>query len=305
MSIKGTSQELYVGKKDSNIINFWGNKEKIDYSELTRIDYMLSASLEAGYLDFKNYSGKTTRFEFSRKANDKIIKTIELISENNPELEIVAHDTSEFKFYQHSLFGMLISFILGFPLGIIGLFILWYYKKGTKLWRMLVTVFAVTFWCSWIVIPYMQYKSSMDKVSTAIVDYQNTIGGIRSDSDQQQKKISNNVENTDEEIEYTSYSVADMIADLNGNALNASEKYKDQYVEITGKLRNIDSDGKYISLDPDNDEFNLIGIQCNIKDDTQKNKVSGMTIGDSVTLKGKVTSVGEVLGYSLDIDEIE
>jgi len=29
-----------------------------------------------------------------------------------------------------------------------------------------------------------------------------------------------------------------------------------------------------------------------------------MSIGDIVTLKGKCTSVGEVLGYSLDIDSI-
>lgn len=30
-----------------------------------------------------------------------------------------------------------------------------------------------------------------------------------------------------------------------------------------------------------------------------------MTKGETVTLKGKCTDVGEVFGYSLDIDEIE
>lgn len=301
MSIKGTSQELYVGKKESNIISFFGNKKKIEYNDLSRIDYMLASGFEVGYIDFEKYGDKTVRFEFNKKANEKIAKTIELISENNQELDIYAHDPSEFKFYQHTLFGMIISFILGFPLGAIGLFIIWYYKKGTRLWRVFVTVFAITFWGSWIVVPYMEYKSSVNQLSTAMSDYQNTINGISQSANQlQDPTIKPN-----EEKEYTPYSVADMIDDLNANALNASEKYKDQYVEITGKLRNIDSDGKYISLDPDNDEFNLIGIQCNIKDDTQKNKVSGMIIGDPVTLKGKITSVGEVLGYSLDIDEIE
>lgn len=304
MSIKGTSQELYVGKAESNIISFWGNKTRIEYSELNKIEYMLSVGLEAGYIDFKKFGNKTIRFEFNRKANDKIIKTVEFISENNPELEITAHDTSEFKFYQHSLFGMLVSFILGFPLGTIGLFIIWYYKKGTKLWRTLVTVFAITFWASWIIIPYIGFRVSMKQANEALMDYKNGLNGIQVSSEPAKNNIHTKVDTTKEEIEYTSYSVADMIADLNGNALNASEKYKDQYVEITGKLRNIDSDGKYISLDPDNDEFNLIGIQCYIKNDDQKSKVSSMTIGDSITLKGKVTSVGEVLGYSLDIDEI-
>ncbi|MFW6678829.1 OB-fold protein [Lacrimispora sp. AGF001] len=103
---------------------------------------------------------------------------------------------------------------------------------------------------------------------------------------------------------YTAYNVDDMMSDLKANALNASEKYKDQYVEITGKLSVIDSSGKYISLNPINDDFAIIGVQCYIKNDDQKNKIMGMSKGNTVTLKGKITRVGEVLGYSLDIDEI-
>ena len=95
-----------------------------------------------------------------------------------------------------------------------------------------------------------------------------------------------------------------MMADLENNALGASDKYKDQYLEITGRLGVIDSSGKYISLYPD-DEFALIGVQCYIKNDEQKSKVSAMKKGDTVTLKGKCTNVGEVLGYSLDIEEIK
>ena len=105
-------------------------------------------------------------------------------------------------------------------------------------------------------------------------------------------------------IEYTSVSVNDMMTQLSDNALGASDKYKGQYLEITGRLGTIDSSGKYISLYPD-DEFAIIGVQCQIKNDDQKAKVAAMKTGDTVTLKGKCTSVGEVLGYSLDIDEIE
>jgi lysyl-tRNA synthetase class II len=109
---------------------------------------------------------------------------------------------------------------------------------------------------------------------------------------------------TEAPIEYIAYTVDDMMEDLKANALNASEKYKNQYVEVTGKLSNIDSSGKYIDLAPINSDFAIIGIQCYIKDDDQKNKVMEMSIGDTVTLKGKITKVGEILGYSLNITEI-
>lgn len=105
-------------------------------------------------------------------------------------------------------------------------------------------------------------------------------------------------------IEYTAVSVNDMMSDLDSNAMGASDKYKGKYLEITGNLSNIDASGKYISLTADGD-FEIIGVQCNIKNDEQKSKVASLTKGDTITLKGKCTDVGEALGYSLDIDEIE
>ena len=105
-------------------------------------------------------------------------------------------------------------------------------------------------------------------------------------------------------IEYTAVSVNDMMSQLDDNALGASDKYKGQYLEITGRLGNIDSSGKYISLYSD-DEYAIIGVQCQIKNDEQRSKVASMAKGDTVTLKGKCTTVGEVLGYSVDIEEIE
>ena len=94
-----------------------------------------------------------------------------------------------------------------------------------------------------------------------------------------------------------------MMNDLSSNAMSASDKYKDKYLEITGRLGVIDSSGKYISLYSD-DEFAIIGVQCSIKTDEQKSAVAQMQKGQTVTVKGKCTSVGEVIGYSLDIDEI-
>jgi hypothetical protein len=110
---------------------------------------------------------------------------------------------------------------------------------------------------------------------------------------------------TEKPIEYTAYDVSELMNDLESNALKAEKKYTDQYIELTGRLGTIDSDGKYISLMPSDDEYAFIGVQCYIKSDEQTDKILEMSTGDTVTLKGKIKSIGEVLGYSLDIIEIK
>lgn len=127
---------------------------------------------------------------------------------------------------------------------------------------------------------------------------------VDSTAKQTEATASDSQKQESESIEYTSVSVNDMMDALNNNAMGASDKYKGQYLEITGKLTNIDAGGKYIDLMADGD-FEIIGVQCYIKNDDQKAKISALTKGDTVTLKGKCTDVGEVLGYSFDITEIE
>lgn len=107
-----------------------------------------------------------------------------------------------------------------------------------------------------------------------------------------------------EEIVYTAYTVSQMQDDLDANALKAESTYNKQYVEITGRLGTIDSSGAYITLLPTDDEWAIMGIQCYIQNEEQKAQVMEMSTGDTVTLRGKVTGVGEVMGYSLDIDSI-
>ena len=107
------------------------------------------------------------------------------------------------------------------------------------------------------------------------------------------------------EIVYEIVDLQTMIDDLKANSLRAEENYKEKYVEITGKISNIDSDGKYISISPDNDEFNLTSVMCYIKNDEQKQVIINKSTDDIVTIKGKIKSIGEVLGYSLDIKEIK
>lgn len=104
--------------------------------------------------------------------------------------------------------------------------------------------------------------------------------------------------------EYITYSIAEMMDDLNTNALKATDKYKNQNVRITGRLNVIDSSGKYISIVRDDTMYEIVGVTCYIKNSDQRTKVMEMSVGDQVTLCGKITTVGEIFGYYLDIDEI-
>ncbi len=88
--------------------------------------------------------------------------------------------------------------------------------------------------------------------------------------------------------------------------MKAKETFKNKYVELEGFLGTIDSNGKYIGLSAAEDqyEYMLQSVQCYIKSDEQKDTIMEMKRGDPMTVRGRITSIGEVLGYSLDIDSI-
>lgn len=106
-------------------------------------------------------------------------------------------------------------------------------------------------------------------------------------------------------VEYQVVEFSDLTETLKANALKAEKTYQDMYVEITGYLSNIDSDGDYISITATNDEWDFDTIQCYITDDKQIDFVLEKSVGDKVTIKGQITSIGEILGYSIDISEIQ
>ena len=109
-----------------------------------------------------------------------------------------------------------------------------------------------------------------------------------------------------EPVSYAYYPVTDLFDAIKSNAMKAENTYKGQYVEIEGFLGTIDSSGKYIGVgaNPDNYDYLFQEVHCNIKSDEQRNQVMEMSKGDPITVRGKIKDVGEILGYSLDIDSI-
>jgi len=109
----------------------------------------------------------------------------------------------------------------------------------------------------------------------------------------------------EEIVSYEQVDIQIMLDELENNALKAEKTYMDKNIEISAKIKNFDSDGTYITVEPLNaDEWNFRTIMCKIKDEAQLNFLLEKSVGDVVNIRGVVSSVGEVLGYSMDISEV-
>ena len=99
-----------------------------------------------------------------------------------------------------------------------------------------------------------------------------------------------------------------LIREAKTNAAAANKNYKGKDVKIVGGiLGNIDSDLSYISIDGTNRDFSFLHVRCSIK---SKNKelqdaVLKLKKGQAVTVYGRVTDVGDMMGYYLDLDKVE
>ena len=89
-----------------------------------------------------------------------------------------------------------------------------------------------------------------------------------------------------------------LLSELDNNALSAKNNWDNKKVIITGTLNNIDASGDYFSL-RGNNEFSFINVQVYI-DDSFIDTVSAFKKGQTVTVTGEITDVGEIMGYSVD-----
>ncbi len=111
-------------------------------------------------------------------------------------------------------------------------------------------------------------------------------------------------EESEEVHSYTRIDIDVLEKALDENAAAAKADYDNQYLEIVGRVGTIDSDLKYISLKSPSDSWDLVGVHCSIKNEATKEKVKTLKKDQIVAVRGKITDVGEILGYYLDIHEI-
>jgi len=106
-----------------------------------------------------------------------------------------------------------------------------------------------------------------------------------------------------DESERITVDIDTLFEDLDNNAMVAEEKYNNARIKLTGKIKSFDSDGKYFSIGSPDNSYMFSSILCDITED-QKSELMKFSKGDLITLKGTITSIGEIIGYSLDVEEI-
>ena len=151
-----------------------------------------------------------------------------------------------------------------------------------------------------IIIGFIFIITIADKDKSEPINY--TQNGQNSSYDQQTEE---KIVDPEPKIEYKNVTVDELYKDLEENAAAAKEKYQYKHLKIKGKLSTIDSDLSYISIHSINDEWKIRGVYCTLINEEQKEKVKRLKTDQIITIKGEITDVGEVLGYFLDIEEIE
>ena len=130
--------------------------------------------------------------------------------------------------------------------------------------------------------------------------------GEQSEVQTQSDHIASTEKKEEPAITYEKIDLQTMLDELKSNALKAEKTYSKKHIEVVGKIANFDSDGSYITIEPVNaDEWNFDTVMCYIKNDGQLDFLLEKAVGDQVTIRGQITSIGEVLGYSLNIIEVE
>lgn len=180
-------------------------------------------------------------------------------------------------------------------------------KNGRELKEDVPYFFAWIIIAAIIVIFIFGAVNGTDNNGDTTSDTNITSGETATDTNAASGKTENKTQDNTKEvnIEYLDVTVDELAAELRDNALRAEQNYNNKYVAVRGKLSNIDSSGKYISIEELYNEFSFDRIQCYIKNPEQKEIVVNLNNGDYITVYGKITRVGEVLGYSLDIDDIQ
>ena len=107
---------------------------------------------------------------------------------------------------------------------------------------------------------------------------------------------------------YAEISVAKLMNDLKANAARANKNYNGKYYKIVGGIvKIIESDGDYISIALPNPDLELllVHIQCFPQTNLAKEQIFNLTMNQRVIVYGKITDVGEIMGYKLELMKIE
>lgn len=115
-------------------------------------------------------------------------------------------------------------------------------------------------------------------------------------------------EETDEQetAEYSSESLSKMIDMVEDYPIKAEEEYTGKYIQVSGYLDTVDSDGKYFTIVSDLDDFTLLdNIHWSMdKGSDVYNFIKDAKKGSYITVCGEITDVGETIYYMGDAHSV-
>ena len=193
------------------------------------------------------------------------------------------------KWYQKT-WGIILLLLIFFPAG---LYFLWKSDFSKKSKLVLTGIIAI------LVFSSMGNKEQNQNITTQNQQVQQS---------QTESKKSEEVSKVKTESDSQEYAEADidiLINDVKENAARANKSYNGKYVKIVGGvIDNIESDGDYITI-KNRDKYSLLKVQCFPKNKEVREQIFNLNKGEYITVYGKISKVGEIMGYSLDLHKIE
>lgn len=105
--------------------------------------------------------------------------------------------------------------------------------------------------------------------------------------------------NEQETAEYSSESLSKMIDMVEDYPIKVEEEYTGKYIQVSGYLDTVDSDGKYFTIVSDPDDFTLLdNIHWSMdKGSDVYDFIKDAKKGSYITVCGEITDVGETIYY--------
>ena len=108
-----------------------------------------------------------------------------------------------------------------------------------------------------------------------------------------------------EDSAYVACEINELFNEVKKNPLNARDMYEDSYVKFYGKITDIHNYGYYIYVSDNNSEWDYDTIRCVVMNKEQEKVLKTKSIGDVILIKGRITLIGENVGFNVNIHGIE
>lgn len=104
---------------------------------------------------------------------------------------------------------------------------------------------------------------------------------------------------SDRTLNYEKYSVDVMVDDFYSNAMRAKYKYFGKFLEIEGKVCEIDSSGKFFEICDFDDEYGIDPIRCIIASTVKDSNILELNAGDRIKVRGLCFEIDDTYGYKI------